>query len=152
MTGPDDRGLTAAPAGSLGIRGRGGPGGDRRSDELPLMLSAGARPSGTVPSEEGTGDPARPGTERVWIVDPLHGHFVGQYEWDSCAPAAAGPHVSRLDGSPLRYNAPDPDLPDLPDLPDPPDPPDLLIWRPEQAEAVLDALRAAPDAPPTARS
>ncbi len=44
-------------------------------------------------------------------------HSGGQYEWDNCAPAAvamaAGLHVSRLDGSPLRYNREDPYLPDL---------------------------------------
>ena len=65
----------------------------------------------------------------------MYAHSGGQYEWDSCAPvavaAAAGLHVSRLDGSPLRYNRPDPYLPDL------------LICRPELAEAALDVLRAA---------
>jgi 3'(2'), 5'-bisphosphate nucleotidase len=44
-------------------------------------------------------------------------HTGGQYEWDNCAPAAvalaAGLHVSRVDGSPLRYNNRDPYLPDL---------------------------------------
>lgn len=44
-------------------------------------------------------------------------HTGGQYEWDNCAPAAvalaAGLHVSRVDGSPLVYNRPDPMLPDL---------------------------------------
>jgi 3'(2'), 5'-bisphosphate nucleotidase len=44
-------------------------------------------------------------------------HTGGQYEWDNCAPAAvakaAGLHVSRVDGSPLRYNNADPYLPDL---------------------------------------
>lgn len=62
-----------------------------------------------------------------------YAHSGGQYEWDSCAPvavaAAAGLHASRLDGSPLRYNEPDPYLPDL------------LICRPELAGAILDALR-----------
>jgi 3'(2'), 5'-bisphosphate nucleotidase len=62
----------------------------------------------------------------------VYAHSGGQYEWDSCAPvavaAAAGLRVSRLDGSPLRYNAPDPYLPDL------------LICRPELAERVLSAL------------
>lgn len=59
-------------------------------------------------------------------------HAGGQYEWDSCAPAAvasaAGCAVSRLDGSPLRYNQPDPYLPDL------------VICRPELAATVLAAL------------
>ena len=62
----------------------------------------------------------------------VYAHSGGQYEWVSCAPvavaAAAGLHVSRLDGSPLRYNRPDPYLPDL------------LICRPELADAVLRAL------------
>jgi 3'(2'), 5'-bisphosphate nucleotidase len=59
-------------------------------------------------------------------------HAGGQYEWDSAAPtvvaAAAGLHVSRLDGSPLRYNQADPWLPDV------------LVCRVELADAVLDAL------------
>lgn len=61
-------------------------------------------------------------------------HGGGQNEWDSCAPAAvamaAGCAVSRLDGTPLRYNQPDPYLPDL------------VICRPELAPAVLAALAA----------
>ena len=44
-------------------------------------------------------------------------HSGGQYEWDSCAPVAvaraAGLHVSRLDGSPLRYNQANTYMPDL---------------------------------------
>ena len=60
-------------------------------------------------------------------------HAGGQYEWDSAAPvavaAAAGLHVSRLDGSPLRYNRQNPWLPDL------------LICRPELAETVIEAAR-----------
>src|SRR3546814_10676403 len=44
-------------------------------------------------------------------------HTGGQYEWDNCAPVAvaqaAGLHVRRVDGSPLRYNNPDTYLPDL---------------------------------------
>jgi 3'(2'), 5'-bisphosphate nucleotidase len=62
----------------------------------------------------------------------IYAHSGGQYEWDNAAPAAvaaaAGLHVSRLDGSPLRYNRPDPWLPDL------------LVCRPELAEPVLRAL------------
>jgi 3'(2'), 5'-bisphosphate nucleotidase len=44
-------------------------------------------------------------------------HAGGQFEWDSAAPVAvakaAGLHASRLDGSALSYNKPDPSLPDL---------------------------------------
>jgi 3'(2'), 5'-bisphosphate nucleotidase len=56
-------------------------------------------------------------------------HAGGQYEWDSAAPVAvaraAGLHTSRIDGSPLQYNRPDPLLPDL------------VVCRPEYADAVL---------------
>jgi 3'(2'), 5'-bisphosphate nucleotidase len=61
-----------------------------------------------------------------------YAHAGGMYEWDSAAPcavaAAAGLHVSRIDGSPLLYNRADPWLPDL------------LICRPEVADACLEAL------------
>jgi len=44
-------------------------------------------------------------------------HSGGQYEWDSCAPAAValghGLHASRIDGSPLVYNCKDTYMPDL---------------------------------------
>jgi 3'(2'), 5'-bisphosphate nucleotidase len=44
-------------------------------------------------------------------------HAGGQWEWDSAAPVgvarAAGLHASRIDGSPLLYNAEHPYLPDL---------------------------------------
>jgi 3'(2'), 5'-bisphosphate nucleotidase len=57
-------------------------------------------------------------------------HAGGQYEWDSCAPAAValacGLHASRLNGDPLRYGDPDAWLPDL------------VVCRPEYAAAVLD--------------
>ncbi|CAM3087513.1 3'(2'),5'-bisphosphate nucleotidase CysQ [Mycobacterium intermedium] len=59
----------------------------------------------------------------------IYVHAGGQYEWDSAAPVAvaraAGLHTSRLDGSPLQYNRPDPLLPDL------------VVCRPEYADAVL---------------
>ena len=59
-------------------------------------------------------------------------HTGGQYEWDNCAPVAvaraAGLHVSRVDGSPMRYNNQDTSLPDL------------LICRPELAEIALRAV------------
>lgn len=47
----------------------------------------------------------------------VYPHAGGQYEWDSCAPAAvaraAGVWASRIDGSPLVYNNADPYLPDF---------------------------------------
>ncbi|WP_328805808.1 3'(2'),5'-bisphosphate nucleotidase CysQ [Sphingobium yanoikuyae] len=59
-------------------------------------------------------------------------HAGGQYEWDSCAPAAValahGLHASRIDGSPLIYNQEDTYMPDL------------LICRHEHADMVLEAL------------
>jgi 3'(2'), 5'-bisphosphate nucleotidase len=59
-------------------------------------------------------------------------HSGGQFEWDSCAPAAvamaAGLHVSRIDGSSLVYNQPDPAMPDL------------LVCRQEHAERFLSVI------------
>lgn len=60
-------------------------------------------------------------------------HSGGQYQWDNCAPVAVakahGLHCSRIDGSPLIYNAPDTELPDL------------LICRTQWAEQVLEEVR-----------
>ncbi len=60
-------------------------------------------------------------------------HSGGQFEWDSCAPAAVaaahGLHCSRIDGSPLIYNNADTYMPDL------------LICRPEWAERVLAEVK-----------
>ncbi|WP_219892683.1 3'(2'),5'-bisphosphate nucleotidase CysQ [Aquisediminimonas profunda] len=59
-------------------------------------------------------------------------HTGGQYEWDSCAPAAVaaahGLHVSRVDGSPLIYNQRNTYMPDL------------LICRREWADRVLSLV------------
>ncbi|MGH3716179.1 MAG: 3'(2'),5'-bisphosphate nucleotidase CysQ [Micromonosporaceae bacterium] len=59
-------------------------------------------------------------------------HAGGQYEWDSAAPVAValatGHYASRLDGSTLEYNQPDPSLPDL------------VVCRPELAPRLLAAL------------
>lgn len=86
---------------------------ERLGGELVPMGSAGAKAMAVVRGEA-----------------DIYAHSGGQYEWDSAAPvavaAAAGLHVSRLDGSPLRYNQPNPYLPDL------------LICRPELAGAVLE--------------
>ena len=64
----------------------------------------------------------------------IYVHSGGQYEWDNCAPvavaAAAGLHVSRIDGAPLVYNNRDTYVPDL------------LICRAEWAKRVLDAVAA----------
>lgn len=62
-------------------------------------------------------------------------HSGGFYEWDTAAPAAVarqrGLHVSRIDGSPVRYNQQDPLLPDI------------LVCRPAIAPALLNAVREA---------
>ncbi len=62
----------------------------------------------------------------------VYAHAGGQYQWDSAAPvavaAAAGLHVSRLDGTPLVYNDAERSLPDL------------LICRPEYAAAVIEVV------------
>ncbi len=90
---------------------------ERLGTELVEMGSAGAKAMSVIRGES-----------------DIYAHSGGQYEWDSCAPVAvalaAGLHCSRIDGSPLVYNNPDPYLPDL------------LICRPELAEETLAALRA----------
>jgi 3'(2'), 5'-bisphosphate nucleotidase len=62
-------------------------------------------------------------------------HSGGFYEWDTAAPAAVarvnGFHVSRIDGSPVRYNQEDPLLPDI------------LVCRPAIADLLLNAIREA---------
>ena len=70
----------------------------------------------------------------VWTGEAdAYVHAGGQYEWDSAAPVAvaraAGLHTSRVDGSPLEYNRPDPLLPDL------------VVCRPELAGRLLAATR-----------
>ena len=80
--------------------------------ELVAMGSAGAKAMAVVRGEA-----------------DIYLHTGGQYEWDNCAPVAvaqaAGLHVSRVDGLPIRYNNLDTYLPDL------------LICRKELAAEVL---------------
>ena len=87
------------------------------SGELVPMGSAGAKAMAVVRGEA-----------------DVYAHSGGQWEWDSAAPvavaAAAGLHVSRLDGSPLRYNQADAWLPDL------------LVCRPELASTVIATCAA----------
>ncbi|MBW0017957.1 MAG: 3'(2'),5'-bisphosphate nucleotidase CysQ [Mycobacterium sp.] len=78
------------------------------------------------------------GAKAMAVIDgqvDAYVHAGGQWEWDSAAPAgvilAAGLHASRLDGSPLHYNQPDPYLPDF------------LMCRAELAPVLLDAIRQA---------
>jgi 3'(2'), 5'-bisphosphate nucleotidase len=62
-------------------------------------------------------------------------HSGGFYEWDTAAPVAVaranGFHVSRIDGSPAKYNQEDPLLPDI------------LVCRPAIAPVLLTAVREA---------
>ena len=85
--------------------------------ELVPMGSAGAKAMAVVL-----------GTAEIYL------HSGGQYEWDSCAPAAVarahGLHCSRIDGSPLVYNQPNTWMPDL------------LICRPEWADRCLAEVRS----------
>lgn len=85
---------------------------ERLGAELLAMGSAGAKAMAVVRGEA-----------------DIYLHTGGQYEWDNCAPVAvaqaAGLHVSRVDGSVIRYNNADTYLPDL------------LICRMELADEVL---------------
>lgn len=96
---------TRPPAVALAVR-------DALNGVLVEMGSAGAKVAAVV---QGLAD--------VYV------HAGGQYEWDSAAPVAvaraAGLYTSRIDGSPLQYNRPDPLLPDV------------VVCRPEYAQAVL---------------
>ena len=100
---------TRPPAIALAVR-------DALGGVLVEMGSAGAKVASVVQ-----------GRSEVYV------HAGGQYEWDSAAPVAiagaAGLHTSRIDGSPLEYNQPDPKLPDL------------VVCRPELADAVLAVTR-----------
>ena len=62
----------------------------------------------------------------------IYVHDGGMNQWDSAAPAvvamAAGLHASRLDGSPLIYNAADTWLPDF------------FVCRPEFTDDILEAI------------
>lgn len=76
------------------------------------------------------------GAKAMAVIDgdvDAYVHAGGQWEWDSAAPAgvlmAAGMHASRLDGSPLRYNQPDPYLPDF------------VMCRADLAQILLGAIR-----------
>ena len=100
---------TRPPAAAVAVR-------DALGGELVEMGSAGAKVAAVVQ-----------GRAEVYV------HAGGQYEWDSAAPVAvaqaAGLHTSRIDGTALRYNQPDPLLPDL------------LVCQPQFADAALQALR-----------
>jgi len=120
-----------------------------RTDQPVPVAAAPARlrmvVSRTRPAREATDVAARLGAELIPMGSAgakamaivrgqadIYLHSGGQYEWDSCAPAAValahGLHASRIDGAPLIYNAADPYMPDL------------LICRKEHAAIVLEAI------------
>ena len=112
---------------------------DRRFDKPRLITSRNRAPYAAVIVANELGCEAvrlgSAGAKAMAVVvgeADIYIHDGGMYQWDSAAPAAvaeaAGMHVSRVDGSPLRYNARDAWLPDF------------VVCRPEFAEPVLDAL------------
>jgi 3'(2'), 5'-bisphosphate nucleotidase len=131
-------------AGAVALPGRGRAFSTADADGLP------PRPTGPLQLAVSR---TRPPEQAQWLVDELDAQLVpmgsagykamavllgevdayvhagGQYEWDSAAPVAvaraAGLHTSRVDGSPLVYNQPEPWLPDL------------LVCRPAVATAIL---------------
>lgn len=121
-----------------------------RTDQPQMLLAAPATPrmvvSRTRPAKEALDVAEQIGAELIPMGSAgakamaivrgeaeIYLHTGGQYEWDSCAPAAVaiahGLHVSRIDGSPLVYNQADVYMPDL------------LICRPEWAERILSYMR-----------
>jgi 3'(2'), 5'-bisphosphate nucleotidase len=120
-----------------------------RSDQPSALPTATAKPrmvvSRTRPAKEAVAVAEQIGAELVPMGSAgakamavvrgeaeIYLHTGGQYEWDSCAPAAVaaahGLHVSRIDGTPLLYNQSDVYMPDL------------LICRPEWASRVLQIV------------
>lgn len=120
-----------------------------RSDQPAALPTAAATPrmvvSRTRPAKEAVSVAEQIGAELVPMGSAgakamavvrgeaeIYLHTGGQYEWDSCAPAAVaaayGLHISRVDGSPLIYNQQDVYMPDL------------LICRPEWADRVLQIV------------
>lgn len=111
----------------------------RGSGPLKLVVSRSRPPSEAQIVADALGAQVMPlgsaGAKAMAVVRgdaDLYVHAGGQYEWDSCAPVAvalsAGCSATRLDGTDLRYNQPDPYLPDL------------LICRPELHESALKSL------------
>jgi 3'(2'), 5'-bisphosphate nucleotidase len=109
----------------------------------PLILVSPTRPPWFAPfvAREVGADLATMGSAGAKAMAVLCGqavaylHAAGQQEWDSAAPVgvlqAAGFHASRIDGSDLVYNQPDPYVPDF------------LLCRPELAEPLLAAIARA---------
>jgi 3'(2'), 5'-bisphosphate nucleotidase len=135
-------GAVALPALGRTLHTGGPPPGRAGHDGPPRVLVSRTRPTEhALAIAEGLGGELVPmgsaGAKAMAVVlgeAEIYAHSGGQYEWDSAAPvavaAAAGLHVSRLDGTPLRYNRADPWLPDL------------LVCLPELAGRVVEICRA----------
>lgn len=111
----------------------------RRPDDPPTLITARSYSGYVVPIAQAIG--ARlvtcgsAGVKAMAVVAgdaDVYVHASGLYEWDVCAPAAvaaaAGLHVSTLDGDPIIYNKPYPVVDGL------------VICRPELAAATLAAV------------
>ncbi|MFW2512548.1 3'(2'),5'-bisphosphate nucleotidase CysQ [Demequina sp. SO4-13] len=116
--------------------------GERGDGPLRLAVSRSRPPWITEPVRAGLDAELVPmGSAGVKIAAVARGqvdayvHAGGQFQWDSAAPVAvaraAGLHASRIDGSPLVYNAFDPYLPDL------------VVCRRELAPRTLDLIAQA---------
>ena len=111
--------------------------------ETPIFLMSASRPPawGAAVVEAFGAESTPMGSAGAKAMAVLRGdadaylHDGGQWEWDSAAPVgvalSAGLHASRVDGSPLTYNAAHPYLPDL------------LICRADLADDLLKAIAAA---------
>ncbi|MDI9917271.1 3'(2'),5'-bisphosphate nucleotidase CysQ [Rhodococcus sp. IEGM 1379] len=132
-------GAVAMPA--LGVTYSSADGRQERSSALPVRVAVSRtrRPEPVMRMADSMGaeliEMGSAGAKAMAVVRgdaDIYAHAGGQYEWDSAAPVAvaqaAGLHVSRIDGSELRYNQEDPWLPDL------------LICRPELAPQALEVL------------
>ncbi len=119
---------------------------DARSDSGPLRMVASRTRAPLIVTEVAAALGAdllymgSAGAKAMTVVSgdaDIYLHAGGQYEWDSAAPVAvaiaAGLHCSRIDGSALVYNQPNPYLPDL------------LICKQSVAQRVLDLLAARVD-------
>ncbi|MBX9898252.1 MAG: 3'(2'),5'-bisphosphate nucleotidase CysQ [Qipengyuania sp.] len=113
----------------------------RPAPERPRMVISRTRPPAEASSvAEALGAELAPmgsaGAKAMAVVRgeaEIYLHSGGQHQWDSCAPVAVaqahGFHCSRLDGSPLVYNAHATAMPDL------------MICRTEWAAGIVELLR-----------
>ncbi len=117
-------GAVALPALSITLGSDAPPELPREAERLRMLVSRTRPAAEAVAVAEALGAELVPmgsaGAKAMAVVRgeaDIYLHSGGQYEWDNCAPvavaAAAGLHVSRIDGAPLAYNRADPYLPDL---------------------------------------